>query len=97
LAFSSTSGISQLLEARHSWLSLDSARKQHLENLDDTMKVLQSATRLATQPFSERRYARSRNDSDKDDKDAYDGDKPWRVHSEYHCRNHDGQDDGANT
>src|ERR1035441_10241413 len=50
-----------------------------------------------TQPFSDRRHTRSGTDGANDDKDARDRDKPHRLYPEYPCRDHDGQDYGANT
>src|ERR1039458_5219236 len=49
-----------------------------------------------TQPFSDRRHTRSGTDGANDDKDAHDRDKPHSLYPEYPCRDHDGQDYGAN-
>jgi hypothetical protein len=49
-----------------------------------------------TQPFSDRRHTRSDNDGADDDKDAHDRDEPHRLYPDCPCRDHDGQDYGAN-
>jgi hypothetical protein len=48
-----------------------------------------------TQPFSDRRHRRSRNNGADDDKNAHDRDKPHRPYPHCPCRDHDGQDYGA--
>ena len=48
------------------------------------------------QPFSDRRHTRSRTDGANNGKDAHDRDNPHRLHPQCPCRDHDGQDYGAN-
>jgi hypothetical protein len=56
-----------------------------------------AATKFSvTQPFPDRRHARSDDNGAKHDKNASERDEPHRLHPRNRRRNHDGKDDGAN-